>query len=144
MAIVFISPKKKQRLIFWAFSLGLVLVLMLISAVSLLPEIKNELTIVPEQSSVAAPDVSIDFTIIDSQKIKDLESFDGVAMDFSYQAKDAAGKSVSGQISAASLDLARQTLEKQGLLVSSIQPVQAGRSDPFNAYYQTPVKPPLK
>ncbi len=75
MAIIFISPKKQQRIIFWSATTVFMLALIGISAFMLLPEIKNQLTIIPETEAFKMPDVKINFSIVDSDKVKNLEPF---------------------------------------------------------------------
>jgi len=75
MAIIFISPKKSQNMLVWTGFVFLALVLAGIAAVLLLPEIKNQVTIVPAKGSYTAPDISINFALLDSEKVKNLQSF---------------------------------------------------------------------
>ena len=75
MAIIFISPKKRQRILFWSGAVIFFLALAGICTWALLPEIKNQLAVVPATDSFTMPDVNINFSLVDSNKVKNLQSF---------------------------------------------------------------------
>ena len=121
----------------------LILILAMIYFVAFPPKISFLPQYVPNGVS-GEPDVRINFNLVDSEKFKRLETFSDVIADFSYVAKDKAGKDVAGSISAASEDDAKILLEARGYVVSSLREDVVGRSEPFVPYYapQATVKKP--
>ena len=140
MAIVFISPKKKQAIFFEIMTGVLVLFLLAVSSIVFLPEIKNRLNYVPPYQELSSlPAVKINFDIIDSDKVKKLEPFSLIETEFSYVAQDQDGKAVAGKVSAISKKDAQKSLESAGLKFIIFQNANASRSDPFTPYYQPTV-----
>lgn len=74
MAIVFISIQKKQRIFFWGISLVLVLAMGAISFALIIPEF-NDSPDIAVQEVFSAPDVKINFDVVDSLQVKNLELF---------------------------------------------------------------------
>ena len=74
MAIIFVSIKKRQRLFFWGIAAFSGLVVVALSLVVLFPELKDTPDIVV-QEVYDAPDVKINFDVIDSPQVKSLEPF---------------------------------------------------------------------
>jgi hypothetical protein len=74
MAIIFISVRKKQQMFLWGIFTLLLLAVVIISFVIVLPEFKSAPDIVV-QEVYSAPDVKVNFTLIDSEQVKSLESF---------------------------------------------------------------------
>ncbi len=75
MAIVFTSPRKKQRIILWIVAVLVLAAMTGISVVIFLPEIQNKLGNVVLVESIGPPMVNINFMVIDSEKVKNLELF---------------------------------------------------------------------
>ena len=75
MAIVFISPKKRQRMFFGIMMVSLFFIFIAISLVMFLPELINKNKNIPPDMSFDQPDVVINFKILDSEKVKALEPF---------------------------------------------------------------------
>ncbi len=141
MAIVFISPRKRQK----AFLLGIAglfsfLTLMIALSVFLSrpKEIRPELVF-------NKPKINVNLELLDSEQFKNLELFSEMEMQFGYVATDAGGKKAEGKISAVSEEKAREVLEGLGLRVSQIKELEIGRENPFIPYYKiTAPKPPKK
>ncbi len=81
MAIIFISPKKRQQMIFWTTTILFTVVLVGGATVALLPELKNQLTLIPNQGIFIMPDLNINFAVVDSDKVKNLETFSIIQLD---------------------------------------------------------------
>lgn len=75
MAIVFVSPQKKQKIFITAASALLAVFLVAAFVVFLVPELRNKPIEISEEEAYKTPDIKINFDIIDSEKVKDLESF---------------------------------------------------------------------
>jgi len=140
MAIVFISPKQRQRVFFTGITVVFLLILAAISlGVFLAKPIQNPGAVVFNK-----PKVSIDMSIFDSQEFKDLQLFPEMGIQYSYKALDKAHKLQTGFLSASSLEEANSILVSQGLMVSEIKEVKVGRADPFMPYYTIPAPAPKK
>lgn len=134
MAIVFISPKKKQRVFFWGITMSLVSFVIIISVIVVMPELLNKTQIIPAGISYDKPFITINLDAVDSLQVKNLEPFVSLETEFAYNVKDQHGKQTAGNISAATKDDAQKLLEGAGFSVLSLQEVMAGRSDPFTSY----------
>jgi len=137
MAVVFISPKQRQKMFLMAISVALVLFLALATlGISLSRPEGNQVPVVFNK-----PKVSIDFKILDSEEFKSLEPFSKMELQFFYQAADGKGGETQGYISAFSLAEAIKILENMNLTVLNIQEAQIGRDNPFAPYYQQTTTP---
>jgi len=134
MAIVFTSPKKQQRATFWVFALLFLGILSGLSIVLLLPEIQNQLTIIPAEGVFTMPDIKVNFGVVDSDKVKNLEPFGGIPTQYTYVATDPGGKEISGTISSESKEDTQRMLEQLGLKNIVLKEANIGRTDPFIAY----------
>jgi len=136
VAVVFISPKQRQKMFFMGITIMFLLFLAFISLVVLLSK--------PQPVSPTLvfnkPKINLDFSILDSEQFEKLESFTKLETQFAYEAVDDKGKITSGLISAVSLDEARKFLESMKLVVTSLKEVEIGRINPFTPYFQ--VEPP--
>ena len=144
MAIVFISPKRRQRIFFRGILAFLILLLFIISLIIFPSQFKNETQDIPTKVVFDTPGVVINFESIDSDQVKNLEPFLGVQIEFNYIAQDKDDKQVVGKISATTKDDAKILLEGMGFKVSSLQESNIGRNEPFIPYYQTTAKTSLK
>ncbi len=110
------------------------LFLIIISSVFLLPEFlnksKNTALQVPLNNSRAL----LNLDIVDSDKVKNLEPFTQLEVEFAYVVTDKNGQQITGNISAASKDDARTLLEASGFKASSLKEMNLGNSDPFIPY----------
>jgi len=131
MAVVFISPKQRQRMFFMIITAGLLLFLTIISLgifLSKPPEVAQ--TITYNQSKI-----NIDMSIFDKEELKNLKSFADIQPQFSYIARAKNNTEKNGFISADSIIKARSILEDMGLTVLDIRPVKIGKDNPFTPYY---------
>jgi len=135
MAIVFISAQKKQKVFFILITGALFLALIAISFYAFFPEIKSKFSALPDQQALEIPEVKVNFSIIDSKRVADLELFIPEGAEFTYTAKDNNQKNVSGKMFAKDKEEARQTLESRGLEIVTLEELTPGKSDPFVSYY---------
>ena len=134
MAIVLISPKKRQRTFFWGLISLATVVLIAVASFIFVPSLKNITIKIPDSQTYVTPDIKLNLSIIDSQQVKNLQLFEDIETEFSYTAQDNNGKQAVGKISAMDKDAARKSLEQMGFTIVSLQETNAGRSDPFVPY----------
>ncbi len=141
MAIVFISPKERQRVFVLAIAGFFLVLLVLIGFTIILAKPKK----VPEQEVFRAPTIRINFDVLNSEEIKSLEFLPEMEKEFSYTARTTAkGELKSGVISASSEDKARQILTGLGLINIMLTEMKEGRSTPFKPYYEITAPAPSK
>ena len=138
MAIIFISPREKQKTFFKAVIILLVIALVTFLLVAFIPDFINKTPEIPltapSSISGAKPDIAINFTIVDSDKFKNLESFAPMESQFTYVVEDQKGKQISGTILAVTGPDAKRALESAGFKVVSVKEASVGRSEPFVSY----------
>lgn len=81
MAIVFISPQKKQKIFFTITALAVALFLAGVATMALLPEFKEEFAVFPiptDTGDITVPEVRINFSVVDSDPVKRLEPFGAI------------------------------------------------------------------
>jgi len=135
MAVVFISPKRRQRMFFLVITVVFLLFLVIISLAVFLSGPKEISPVLVFNK----PKINIDMSIFDSDQFKNLQAFPEMETQYSYKATNKNNKQETGFISAVSIDQARTNLEGNGLTVSEIKEVELGRDNPFVSYYQSPV-----
>ncbi len=144
MAIVFISPKQKQKTVIKIILILLVLLLVIGSLVILIPKFLNATPSAKVKVSFSKPDVIINLDILNSEKVKNLNLFSNLETEFVYVVKNQQGKLVTGNILALTPFDAQNLLEESGFKVVSLKEVNIGRSEPFTSYYQSNLKAPIK
>lgn len=137
MAVVFISPRKKQKTFLMAIAVCLVIFMIFISLWAFLSE--------PKASEVKItfnkPKVSINLGILDQEQFKNLDAFEKMPLQFRYSATTKKNKTVTGFISAVSKEEAIKALEDSGYSVGDIQEANIGRENPFLPYSSSVVPP---
>ena len=136
MAIVFISPKEKQKVFILGISGLFFLVLVLIGLMVFLAKPKKAMV----DQIFNAPEIEINFDILSSNVIKNLELLPVIKKEFSYTAQTSKKRAKSGVIIASSQEEATQTLITLGLSDIVLKEIGGGRDNPFTPYYG--VKPP--
>jgi len=138
MAVVFISPKQRQRTFFMGITITLLLFLAVISFTVILSGPKE----ISQVLVFNKPKINIDMSIFSSDQFRNLQPFPEMQTQFSYKAIGKDKKVKSGFISAVSITQARADLESKGLTVTELKEVEIGRDNPFVPYYKvvTPVK----
>lgn len=132
MAVVFISPKQRQKVFFMGITIIFLLFLIAVAFVVFLSK--------PKEASQTLvfnkPKVSINLKVFESEQFKNLQPFEEMQMQFSYSAVTKQGKQVTGFISAVSLSDAQKILEGMGFSALSVEEAEIGRDNPFTPYYQ--------
>ena len=137
MAVVFISPKQRQKVFFMAITVAFLLFLLIISLGVFLAKPKD----VPQFLVFNVPKVNINMDVFSSDQFKNLQFFGEMEIQYTYKAVDEDGKNETGLISATSIEQARAILEGTGLEVNEIIEAETGRENPFTPYYQQIITP---
>ena len=132
MAVVFISPKKKQRVFFIGITAVFLLILVSITFFVFMAQPQQ----VAQELVFNKPKVNINFKVLDSDKFKELLPFNEMQRQFAYTAENENGAVESGFISAISIGEARKILESIDLTVQDIKEAEIGRENPFSPYYE--------
>jgi len=137
MAVVFISPKQRQK----AFFIGITIILLLFLVATSFGVFLSSPKEVQTAMVFNRPKVSIDMSVFDSPEFQGIQAFPLMKPQFSYTATTKDNKPQEGFIVADSIDQAKKQLEDMGLRITQIKPVEVGRNDPFVRYYQQVVAP---
>ncbi|MCX6721392.1 MAG: hypothetical protein NT026_02195 [Candidatus Staskawiczbacteria bacterium] len=141
MAVVFISPKQRQKVFFMGITILLLLFLTAVFAFVFFSKPKEVSPILVFNK----PKVSINLSIFDSDEFIKLEPFSEMEMQYEYKATDKDKKQEEGFISAVSLEEAKNLLTSMDLTVLELKLAEIGRGNPFEPYYQPapiPIIPP--
>jgi len=132
MAVVFISPKQRQKMFITGITIVVGLFLLVIASIVFFSQPKE----VSPTLVFNKPKVTIDFNVFDSDEFKNLQPVSEMKIQFVYQAtKDE--KEINGYIAATSRDDAGKILEELGYNVLKIEEAKIGRSNPFEPYNTT-------
>jgi len=137
MAVVFISPKQKQKTFFIGITVMFLLLLIIIFLVVFLYSPK----LASPELVFNKPKVNIDIKFFDSEQFKNFDRpFIKIPLQFSYKAttKDRVPKTRTGFVSADSIDLAREAVVAMNLDIVELKEVEIGRDNPFTPYYTPP------
>jgi len=130
MAVVFISPKERQKMFIIGITAVVGLILVVIAVMVFFSQPKKDVT---NELTFNKPKVSIKFDVFDLEQFKSLQLFEDMKIQFVYKAsKD--GKSKDGYIAATSVEDAKAMLEELGYSVSDIKEAEIGRENPFESY----------
>jgi len=132
MAVVFISPKQRQKMFFLGITVIFLLFLAFISLAVFFSKPKQSSTVLVFNK----PKVSIDMTVFDLDQFKNLQPFTEMQIQFFYSAVTKEKASVTGYITAASMEDARKVLENMGMRILNLKETEIGRDNPFEPYYQ--------
>jgi len=129
MAVVFISPKQRQKMFFTGITIVVGMIFVIIASIIFFSQPKK----VAPELVFNKPKVSINFEVLDSEQFKNLQIFSEMQVQYVYKAiKD--GKDKEGYISAASQQEAEAMLTELGYSVTQIKEAEIGRDNPFQAY----------
>jgi len=131
MAVVFISPKQRQK----TFIAIIVILLVLFLVVLSLRVFSSKPREVPSAIVFNKAKTVIDMKIFNSDQFKNLQPFTEMEIRYNYKAVTKDNKQVIGVISAVSSDQASEMLLSMGLTASEIKEVEIGRDNPFVPYY---------
>lgn len=137
MAVVFISPRQRQKVFFTGITIAFLLFLLIVFF--------GVFTAKPESISstlvLNKPKVSIDMSIFDSDQFKNLQPFAEMETMYSYKALNRKRKPEAGFLSAVSRESAEAILQGRGLVISELKEVEIGRDNPFVPYYEKIIVP---
>ena len=131
MAIVFVSPKQRQKVFFAGITILFLLILLVIGTVVFFSKPKPA----PSEQVFVKPDIKIDFAVLDFEQVKKSSLMERVQKEFVYSAITDKGGQKSGNIFAATMEDAQKTLEGTGLVSVVLEEVSIGRENPFTPYY---------
>jgi len=131
MAIVFVSPKQRQKMFFLGITTLLLLFLIITGTIVFFSKPES----VPTEQAFIRPKIKINFEILDSGLVKNSLLMGRVQKEFAYQAATEAGEEKTGSIFAATMEEAKKILEDSGLISVSLKEVEIGRENPFTPYY---------
>ena len=138
MAIVFVSPKQRQKMFFLGITILFLLVLSVIGTVVFFSK--------PESTSVEQvfikPKIKINFEVLDLEQVKGSLLMGRVQKEFAYSAATDKGEQKTGSVFAATIEDAKKLLEDLGLISVTLEEVEIGRENPFAPYY-TPSIPTI-
>ena len=129
MAVVFISPKQRQKMFIIGITVGVGLFCAVIAVIVLFSQPKE----VSSGLVFNKPKVNINFEILNSDQFTSLVAFEGMKIQFSYKATKN-DEPNDGYISATSEAEAKEILEDLGYNVSEIKEAEIGRQNPFESY----------
>ncbi len=140
MAIVFISPREKQKVFTLAIA-GLFLVgIVVISLFVFLARPRD----VQTEEVFRAPKIRINFDVLKSEKLQNLELLPGIEKQYSYTAFDSKKKAQEGMVTAVSIEKAEEYLVGLGFTDIKLELIVAGRENPFIPYYEIEPAEPAK
>src|SRR3989344_2955166 len=130
MAITFVPRDKKQTLFRSIITIFLVLILFITPFLIFSPLFTDQSENIFIEK-VNRPDIGIDFGIIDSDEVKNLETFLVPQIEFSYKALDKNNKQVTGRIFANDENDAKNNLSNSGFKNINLEEVNIGKKEPF-------------
>lgn len=137
MAIVFVSPKQRQKMFFLGIT---ILFLLFLLAVGLFVFLSPPKTYEPE-SVFIKPDIKVNFEILDSIEVRDRAIMGRIGREFYYVMKTLDGEEITGNIFAESFEKAEEVLKESGLILVSLEEAEVGRENPFAPYYTVIIPP---
>lgn len=140
MAIVFVSPRQKQRLFLTGIIALFVLILITISLFVFLSKPNSSIL----SQSFKKPDIKVNLAVLDSDQLKYFSVAEKVDQQFIYKATATDGKIVNGKILAVSEVQAEEKLRNMNLSNITIEGTAPGRVNPFIIYYQNQTTQTIK
>lgn len=131
MAVVFISPKQRQKMFFLGITVVFLLFISIISISVFLSSPKEVSPVLVFNK----PKVSINMSVFESDQFKNLVPFAEMQTQYSYKATGKDRRQKTGFIAASSVEDARKALSAMGLSNITIDEAKIGRDNPFSPYY---------
>ena len=131
MAIIFVSPKQRQKMFFLGITILFLLVLSVIGTVVFFSKPEP----VSTEQVFIKPKIKIDFEVLDLEQVKGGLLMGRVQKEFVYSAVTSGGEQRTGSIFTATREEAQKILEESGLILATIKEVEIGRKNPFTPYY---------
>lgn len=132
MAIVFVSPRRRQKVLFSVIISSFLLFAVFVSLAVFLSKSKT----IPVDAVFSKPEISLDFNFLNSELLKSMEKLEKMQIQFDYKATTKEAKETEGKISATSAQEAANILKERGLNVLNLEKSKIGRENPFTPYYQ--------
>lgn len=130
MAVVFISPKQRQKMFLLAIAVTFSVIIIIIFAIVFLAQPKEVAPVLVFNK----PKINIDIKIFDTDEFKSLLPFSKMQTEYSYTATDRNKRIQTGFILADSTDAAEEILTSMGLDALTIEKAELGRDNPFSPY----------
>jgi len=131
MAVVFISPKHRQKVFFMGITIIFLFILVGIFLGVFLSGPEDNTSVLVFNK----PKVNIDMSVFESDQFKNLQPFPEMQTQYSYKAITKNNKARNGFIFADSEERAREIITNMGLTVVEVKKVENGRPNPFTPYY---------
>jgi hypothetical protein len=132
MAVVFISPKQRQRMFITGIAAIFGLIVVIIAAIVFF----SQPGAVAPELVFNKPKVTIDFSVLDSEQFDKLNEFKQMENRYTYEATVLeTNEKVTGFTTAASYEDAKKKVEDMGYRVDKLEEVDVGRPNPFEPYY---------
>lgn len=131
MAVVFISPKQRQKMFFVGITVLFLLTILIVSLGVFVFEPKGETS----SFKINKPKINIDMGVFETEQFHKLKNFTLMENRYSYVVTTKDGKQKEGFITALTIDDAKADLESQGYTVNEIKEAEIGRDNPFTPYY---------
>ncbi len=130
MAIVFVSPKQRQRTFFLGITVLFVLIILVIGVGVLFAKPVD----VPKEQVFINPKVKVDLAILGATQVRGINIMDRLEKVFTYEALEK-GVPRNGTILAIDQEDAEKKLKGRGYSIVKIEEAQVGRENPFTPYY---------
>ena len=131
MAIVFVSPKQRQKMFFLGITILFLLVLSIIGTIVFFSKPKYT----PAEVAFIKPKIKINFEVLDLEQVKGSLLMGRIQKEFIYSASTEEGEQRAGSIFVATKEEAKKILEEMGLIPGTLEEVEVGRENPFTPYY---------
>jgi hypothetical protein len=133
MAIVFVSSKRKQRIALWSIIGVFALVIAMVSLVVFPPDYRS-MPEITQDGAMAKASIAINFNVVDSDQVKNMEPFSMVKREFSYEGRDKNRRLVKGKLLAVNKNEAELMLSRLSITPLILEETLAGNSEPFASY----------
>lgn len=135
MAIVFISPQKRKKILIHGVTVLFASILVILGFVVFLRTPKS----IGIETAFKPQKIELNFSVLKSNQLTSLKLFEmGVKKKFDYEARTETNESQEGKILAVSVEEAENFLKELGLVNIKVQESEIGRINPFIPPATTP------
>lgn len=131
MAIVFVSPKQRQKIFLISIVAGLVIFLLLVTLAVFLARPRA----VSKIELYQTPNITIDFSVFDQEQLKSSDILGKIPLEFTYVAKTKLGFQTKGTVIAPTEEEALKMLAEKEISDITLSGPLVGRENPFVSYY---------
>ena len=131
MAIVFVSPKQRQKMFFFGITILFLIVLSVIGVTVFFFKPKYTAT----EVLFIKPEIKINFEVLDLEQVKASLIMERIQKEFVYSAMTVEGEEKTGSIFATTKEDVIKQLEDSGLILVVAEEVKIGRENPFTPFY---------